>query len=177
MECNRNLGNKRSRTPAPKPGQRLINNRQKALIHVAKAQLGLDDASYREILGSFGVNSSTELTERQFETMMKHLEKIGFHKKTSPSGGRKRRPETAAQKSKNFRKPGLVEPEPLEERDRYLAAIERLLQEKNLPWNYAHKIGENMFGAAKLAWLDPEQLHKVMVALIYHKKRQKSGKE
>lgn len=174
MECNRNLGQKRPRRPALKPGQRLIGNREKALVHVAKAQLGLDDQQYRDILGSFGVQSSKELTERQFNDLIKHLERLGFRKKPRPGGGRKPYAETATQKSKNFRKPGRIEPEPLEEKERYLAAIERLLLEKNLPWNYAHRIGENMFGLAKLAWLSGEQLHKVMVALIYHKKRDKS---
>lgn len=155
MRSNR-LGNRRQvgRRVVPKPGERPITNRQKALVHVAKTQLGLDEVTYREILAGFGVSSSKELTERAFQDLMKHLGKLGFQKK--PPARRKEPPEYP------------------DERSRYLAAIERLLLEKNLPWNYAHAIGENMFGVRRLQWLTAEQLQKVMVALIYHKRRSKS---
>lgn len=153
MERSNSLGSRRGGRPRPKPGQRPINNRQKALVHVAKAQLGLDDASYRDILASYGVQSSRELTERQFSDLMTYFGRLGFQR--APRG--KRQPQATATY--------------VDEKSRYLAAIERLLLEKNLPWNYAHAIGKNMFGVARLAWLEAAQLHKVMVALIYHKRR------
>jgi len=146
------LGSRRPSRPRPRPGERLINNRQKALVHVAKAQLGLSDEDYREILAGYGVASSRELTERQFNELMKFLGRLGFQRR--PPAARRRGQEVYG-----------------DERSRYLAAIERLLVEKNLPWNYAHAIGENMFGVRRLEWLEPERLQKVMVALIYHKRR------
>ncbi len=157
MERSNRLGQRRpaGRRPAPKPGERPITNRQKALVHVAKAQLGLDEETYREILASFGVQSSKELTERAFQDLMRHLGKLGFQKK----GARDQGPRAGAAE-------GYVD-----ERRRYRDAIERLLMEKNLPWNYARAIGEQMFGVQRLEWLTAEQLHKVMIALIYHKKR------
>ena len=56
-----------------------IGNQQKALIHVAKNQLGLDDDSYRDLLRSTcGVESSKDLNFIQFERLMKRLQELGF---------------------------------------------------------------------------------------------------
>lgn len=67
--------------PSQKKG---ITTGQKALIHTAKRDLGLDDATYREMLRNIaGVASSKDLTPRQFEAVIAHLEARGFdHKST-----------------------------------------------------------------------------------------------
>ena len=58
-----------------------ITRKQKALLHVAKAQLGLDDESYRAMLGSIaGVRSSTKLKTAKFREVMDHLKRYGFEK-------------------------------------------------------------------------------------------------
>jgi len=41
---------------------RKIGNREKALLHVAKAKLGMDEDTYRSMLATVGVSSSVELT-------------------------------------------------------------------------------------------------------------------
>ena len=65
----------------------VIGRKKKALIHIAKSGLHLDDLSYRQILkGVAGVESSTELTRAGFEKVMKRFEEMGF-KGLLPSPG------------------------------------------------------------------------------------------
>ncbi len=56
-----------------------IGRKKKALIHIAKSNLHLDDASYRQILkGVAGVESAAELTREGFEKVMKRFQEMGF---------------------------------------------------------------------------------------------------
>jgi len=67
-----------------------ITTKQKAILHVAKAQLGLDDPTYRTMLVQLaGVTSSTELDQAGFEAMMGFFEWKGFTplKRTGPDYG------------------------------------------------------------------------------------------
>ena len=58
-----------------------LTNAQKALLHKAKAEIGLDDATYRDMLFNVAaVRSSCDLTQRGFEAVMKHLAERGFKK-------------------------------------------------------------------------------------------------
>ncbi|MDK2902461.1 MAG: hypothetical protein PWQ93_380 [Clostridiales bacterium] len=57
----------------------MITNKQKALLHVAKQELGLDDDLYREILRQeAGASSSTELTPAGYDKVMRRLRQAGF---------------------------------------------------------------------------------------------------
>jgi len=56
-----------------------IGRKKKALVHIAKEDLHLDDESYRQILkGVAGVESSTQLTVEGFEKVMRRFEGMGF---------------------------------------------------------------------------------------------------
>jgi hypothetical protein len=56
-----------------------IGRKKKALVHIAKQGLRLDDESYRQILkGVAGVESSTQLTVEGFERVMRRFEEMGF---------------------------------------------------------------------------------------------------
>ncbi len=56
-----------------------IGQKKKALIHIAKEDLHLDEESYRQILkGVAGVESSTRLTEEGFEKVMRRFQEMGF---------------------------------------------------------------------------------------------------
>ena len=56
-----------------------IGRKKKALVHLAKADLHLDEESYRQILkGVAGVESSTLLNREGFEKVMKRFEEMGF---------------------------------------------------------------------------------------------------
>lgn len=62
--------------------QQIIGKSEKALLHVAKAQLGLDDDLYREILRQEAqAESSAALTYRQFDRVMARMRKLGFRRR------------------------------------------------------------------------------------------------
>lgn len=57
----------------------MISKEKKALLHVAKAELGLEDDVYREILRQeSGVESARDLSEEGFERVLKRFQKLGF---------------------------------------------------------------------------------------------------
>jgi Bacteriophage Mu, GemA protein len=57
-----------------------LNPRQLAVLHVAKARLGLDDETYRDLLESeAGVRSARDLDGAGFAAVMRRLERLGFH--------------------------------------------------------------------------------------------------
>lgn len=56
----------------------LATNSQKAIIHVAKGQLGLDDDTYRGILWDYGVESAKDLTKTQATLLIEDFVKKGF---------------------------------------------------------------------------------------------------
>ena len=56
-----------------------IGRKKKALLHLAKDDLHLDEESYRQILkGVAGVESSTRLGKEGFEKVMKRFQEMGF---------------------------------------------------------------------------------------------------
>src|SRR4030042_5880393 len=56
-----------------------IGRKKKALVHIAKEDLHLEEETYRQILkGVAGVESSTQLTEEGFEKVMKRFQEMGF---------------------------------------------------------------------------------------------------
>jgi hypothetical protein len=57
----------------------VIGRKKKALIHIAKENLHLDEESYRQILkGGAGVESSARLNREGFERVMKRFQEMGF---------------------------------------------------------------------------------------------------
>ena len=64
-----------------------MTREQLALIHVAKKQLDMDDALYREMLEQHGgVKSARDLSSRGFQSVMSAFERMGF----KSNGGRRR---------------------------------------------------------------------------------------
>jgi hypothetical protein len=56
-----------------------IGRKKKALVHIAKEDLHLDEESYRRILkGVAGVESSTQLNREGFEKVMRRFQEMGF---------------------------------------------------------------------------------------------------
>ena len=56
-----------------------IGRKKKALVHIAKGDLRLDEESYRQTLkGVAGVESSTQLTREGFEKVMERFQEMGF---------------------------------------------------------------------------------------------------
>ena len=56
-----------------------IGPKKKALVHIAKEDLHLDEESYRQILKSVaGVESSTQLSQEGFQRVMGRFQEMGF---------------------------------------------------------------------------------------------------
>ncbi len=49
-----------------------------AKVHIAKKDLGLDDAAYRAVLARHGVESSSKLDMKGLEKLLTHMEKLGW---------------------------------------------------------------------------------------------------
>jgi phage gp16-like protein len=124
-------------------------NNDLAKIHIAKAQLGLDDAAYRSMLWTVAqVSSSANLDHAGRAKVLAHLKNCGFKPaiKHQP-------PKAGASKTAMISKIGA------------------LLTVLNKPWAYADGMAKKMFKLEKLIWCTPQQLHKIIAALEYAKQR------
>jgi len=143
-----------------------------AKIHIAKAQLGLDDDAYRAVLAAHGVESAKDLDMQGLEAVLTHMETLGWQAKTART--RKNDKHGApANLGRGYGK-GNVKPS---DRSLLLTKIEALLadkgaaQDKHVPWDYAAAILKRMYKVDRLEWATAEQLRGVMVALMQGGKR------
>ncbi|ECA0400607.1 regulatory protein GemA [Salmonella enterica subsp. enterica serovar Newport] len=121
-------------------------------IKAGQSFLGWDDATYRGVLCRLtGKRSSTKCSIRELEGVKEYMHSQGFPRKAPKGKGR--RPNVA-----NRRKA-------------ILAKIEALLAEGGLSWAYAEGIASHMYKQHVIEWLDDDQLHGVMVALIKQSRR------
>ena len=128
-----------------------LSNKKIALIHVAKTKTGMTEDEYRDMLQSFGADSSKKLAPALFVDVMKHFEKLGFKSKTH-------------KKYKN----AAVQNRPL------VSKIHAILNELDLSEKYADGMAQRMFKLQTYKWCSPSQLHKLVAALSYHQKRRKA---
>ncbi|ENF8721690.1 regulatory protein GemA [Salmonella enterica] len=121
-------------------------------IKAGQSFLGWDDATYRGVLCRLtGKRSSTNCSIRELEDVKEYMHSQGFPRKAPKGKGR--RPNVA-----NRRKA-------------LLSKIEALLAEGGLSWAYAEGIASHMYKQHVIEWLDDDQLHGVMVALIKQSRR------
>ena len=124
-----------------------------AKIHIAKKDLVLDDATYRDVLWRVtGKRSCKDMTIAQLQDVAKDMQNSGFKPKTTPKHGKK--------PTVTKRRQGLID------------KIEAILADMGLHWNYAHGVGEQMFQIKRLQFLNDQQLYKVTQALSVHQKRE-----
>jgi len=65
--------------PQPDGSIRRIGRKQLAVIHMAVAELKLDDPTYRDVLARFaGVTSAKDLDNRGFDAVMAYFTALGF---------------------------------------------------------------------------------------------------
>lgn len=140
-----------------KPHER-IGNVEKAIVHIAKAQLGLTEDEYRSALADVGVATSKDLTFRQFEQLMEHFKAEGYR----PLEQRR----TAYVKA----------PAATWDREPMLKKIAGILGGLGFQWRYADSIARRMFSVDSAMWCTPVQLHSIVAALEYRRKRA-SGSE
>ena len=131
-----------------------FRRRDLAKIHIAKKQLGMSDTVYREMLGSVaGVSSAADLDGHGRSKVLAHLKNCGF----KPA-------------YKSARKP-IKHRSAAKEREPLLSKVRAILTDLNYPWKYADSMAKRMFKVDKVHWLEPDQLHKLTIALIYHQER------
>ncbi|MDT4815123.1 hypothetical protein FQZ97_481440 [compost metagenome] len=116
-------------------------------VHIARQQLGMDDESYRSLLGRVaGVRSAKDLTGKQAAAVLREFERLGWKPKPS---------QKAAGKPHNF----ATMPEQIRK-------IEAQLADMSLSWSYADAIARQMFKVQRVAWLrKSEQLDAILAAL------------
>ncbi|RSN77915.1 gp16 family protein [Acinetobacter haemolyticus] len=120
-----------------------------AAIHMGKAQLGLDDDIYRDMLEAVtGKRSAKDMTDDNLVNVLQHMEKLGFTKKDF---GKK--PEVALTKQQLTDK------------------IEALLADSGKHWNYAIGIAKKMFHKEALEFCTERELWKIVAALEIKKRR------
>lgn len=124
-----------------------------AKIHIAKAQLGLDDDTYRALLARVaGVRSAKELSPRQIGAVLAEFQRLGWTPKPAKKAGRST-------------------PKPAAERKAQMGKIEALLAEAGRPWAYADAMALKLFRVERVEWLDSDQLGRLIAALAYDAKR------
>ncbi len=122
-----------------------------AKVHIAKAEMGLDDDTYRDVLFVVtGRSSARDCEPRELAALLGHFRRRGWK-----GGSRPDRPRN------------------LESGDRspQLRKIEALLADAKRPWAYADGIARRMFGVDKVQFCPPDQLGAVIAALEYDRKR------
>ena len=73
---------------------------------------------------------------------------------------------------KPAKKAGRKAPRPPRSRQAEMKKVEALLAEAGRPWAYADGMAKRMFDVERVDWLDDDQLHRLMTALIIDAKRQ-----
>lgn len=130
----------------------LIGNKEKAIIHVAKQQLRMSEEEYRAALSNFGVASSKNLTFQQYEAFLLSLKSAGF--------------------AVNGKKRTYIPPQRTTwDKGPLLRKIGALLVEMKLTWNYADGIARRMFKVDCVSWCAADQLHSIVAALEYKRRR------
>ena len=130
--------------------QKVSERRRKLLsvVHIAKAELGLDDDTYRAVLRTFGTDSSADLDDAGLMDLIRHFERCGY-------------------KSRARKPAALTGP-----KRRLLSKIYALLTSGKKSWDYADGIAKRMFKTEKTEWLDGDQLRGIIAALIRQGRRE-----
>lgn len=110
------------------------------------------------MLGSFGVESSKDLTVTQFARVMERFKACGF--------------EARGQESTDGARPKASIPSVAAQKRRLVVKMDGVLKDLGLPWSYADGIASQMFGVGKVQWLEVGKLYKVLQALMVYQKRE-----
>ena len=118
-----------------------------AKVHIAKAQLNMDDEVYRALLIRVaGKDSCSKMNERELDTVLSELRRLGFVET-------RRKTDAAAP------------PKPKADIEAMCRKINALLLNSGRTWEYAHSLAERMFNIKRVQWLNPRQIHKLVAAL------------
>lgn len=132
----------------------MIDNRKKAVIHIAKAQVGMSDEEYRDLLGSVGVESSKDLTGKTFAQVMSRFEKLGFQTTSKTRSQRK---------VSNLPK----------DKKQLMKKLEAIILDMDLSWAYVDGIARKRFKVDAAQWLGGEELFKLVQMMAVYQKRKR----
>jgi len=126
-----------------------LRKRELAQIHIGRAQLGMDEETYRAMLWTIArVKSSAELDAWGRGAVLKHYHALGWRSK------RRRHPGKVADPIANL-----------------MRKIEAQLADMGLPWAYADSILLRMHLVESIRFAKPDQLRDVVAALTYEQER------
>lgn len=132
-----------------------LRRRELAQIHIAKAQIGMAEDTYRALVRNFTRGRSESAADLDFterKRLLAHLRQCGFKAGKKPYPGRPRKADS-------------------DESGALVRKLEALLASAGRPWDYAHGMAKRMFRVDRVDFCNPEQLHKLVAALVYDQKR------
>jgi phage gp16-like protein len=139
-------------------------NRELAQIHIAKAQLGMADDTYRALLWTLGrVRSAAALDYAGRQRVLDHMRACGF--KARPP--KPERPKDPAWAWVNNAAP---------DRQAMLRKIAVMLQAAGREKSYVDGIARQMFRAERIEFCAPDQLHRIVAALEVDRRRREARK-
>lgn len=134
--------------------------RELAQIHIAKAQLGLDEETYRAMLWTVGrVRSAAALDYAGRKAVLEHMKARGF--------------KTAAPKEKRPSDWDWVN-NAAADRQAMLRKIAVMLNAADREKAYADGIAQQMFGVELVQFCKPDQLHRIVTALEFDRRRREA---
>ena len=129
-----------------------------AKIHLAKKDLALCEDDYRAILEQVtGKTSSARLNRMERLKVLSRFHQLGFR--------------AAPPKKRRNGAPGKV----IADKHPMIRKIYALLAEAGRDWTYANAIADRMFGVQNLRFCTSDQLHRIISALEYDKRRHGYG--
>ena len=135
-------------------------NAELARIHIAKKQLGLDDATYRDMLWSIArVRSAGDLDFAGRKRVIEHLRSCGFKSTAS------RLTPNASRSDWGWVNRAAGERQPL------LRKIAVMLRDTDREKEYVDAMAKRMCHVERIEFCTPAQLHDIVSALIYDQKR------
>lgn len=125
-----------------------------AKIHMAKAQLALDDDVYRDTVRAISnqrTNTAAELDYAERAKLLEHFRRLGWRDRSYTPA------KVVAQQKQAL----------MDKLHAQLSAAQR-------SWGYADGMARRMFKVPKVDWLTAEQLRKLVAALEYDRKRREA---
>lgn len=137
-------------------------HRELAQIHIAKAQLGMAEETYRNLLWTLGrVRSAADLDYAGRRRVLEHMKACGFE----PRPPKPERPKDPAWAWVNNAAP---------DRQAMLRKIAVMLKSAGREKVYADGIAKQMFGVDLIEFCAPDQLHRVVAAMEFDRRRRQA---
>lgn len=129
-----------------------------AKIHIAMKQLGMDRDTYEAMLWTIArVKSAGDLNSEGRQQVLEHMKSRGF------KPVQKKAPKYASQRGSKPAVPA--------DRQGQIGKIEALLADAGRPWEYVEGMARRMGHVDALRFCTPEQLGKLIAALVIDQRR------